>query len=166
MNDTQLLNLATVITDHSFKLAQAYFSTQFAIPSIMLNQRGKIAGSAHLQKNIIKLNRVLFVQNTDAFEQQVIPHEVAHLVCYQKFGHVKPHGEEWRSVMRNIYKLTPAVTHKFDVTNVGMKEFSYKCECAMGVMLSAIRHNKVLRGTQQYRCQKCRSLLTPDGTYN
>ena len=159
MNDTHLLETATSVISQSFAQAETYFASNFVLPSVSLNQRGKIAGSAHLQKNVIKLNKHLFLQNFDDFKHQVIPHEVAHLVCYQKFGKVKPHGPEWRSVMRRVFNLEPAVTHKYDVSSIGMQEFAYRCECANLVMLSAIRHNKVVRKTQQYRCQKCKAVL-------
>ncbi len=29
-------------------------------------------------------------------------HEIAHYVTYQKFGKVKPHGKEWKSVFKNL----------------------------------------------------------------
>jgi SprT protein len=128
------------------------------MPLAALNQHGKIAGSAHLQKNLIKLNKTLFLQNKQAFIEQVIPHEVAHIICFQRFGKVKPHGLEWRSIMQIIFNIPADVTHKFDVKNVGMKEFAYRCDCSE-LMLSATRHNKVTRGAQRYRCQKCHTIL-------
>ncbi len=161
MNDSSLLNAATAAIEQSCKLAEDYFSVSLSIPTVNLNQRGKIAGSAHLQKNLIKLNRKLFIQNYDEFLHQVIPHEVAHIICYQQFGRVKPHGLEWQSVMRSIFKLDAQVTHKFDVSDVGMQDFAYQCECNNLIMLSVVRHNKVRRGTQQYRCQKCKAVLIP-----
>jgi SprT protein len=161
MNDISLLNVAEATIEHSCKLAEDYFSVSFFRPTATLNQRGKIAGSAHLQKNIIKLNRKLFIQNYDDFLQQVIPHEVAHIICYQQFARVKPHGLEWQSVMRSVFKLDAHVTHKFDVTDVGMQDFAYQCKCNELIMLSVVRHNKVTRGVQQYRCQKCKVVLTP-----
>lgn len=161
MNDTSLLNAAVAVIEQSCKLAEDYFSVSFSIPTVNLHQRGKIAGSAHLQKNLIKLNRKLFIQNFDDFLRQVIPHEVAHIICYQQFGRVKPHGAEWQSLMRSLFQLDAHVTHKFDVSNVGMQDFAYQCECNNLIMLSMVRHNKVMRGTQQYRCQKCKAVLTP-----
>ena len=161
MNDASLLNAAVAAIEQNCKLAEDYFSVSFSIPTVNLHQRGKIAGSAHLQKNLIKLNRKLFIQNFDDFLQQVIPHEVAHIICYQQFGRVKPHGAEWQSLMRSLFQLDAHVTHKFDVSNVGMQDFAYQCECNVLIMLSVVRHNKVMRGTQQYRCQKCKAVLTP-----
>jgi SprT protein len=161
MNDVSLLNAAAAAIEQSCKLAEDYFSASFAIPEVNLNQRGKIAGSAHLQKNLIKLNRKLFIQNFDDFLQQVIPHEIAHIICYQQFGRVKPHGVEWQSLMRSLFKIDAHVTHKFDVSDVGMQDFAYQCECNEIIMLSVVRHNKVRRGTQRYRCHKCKAVLTP-----
>ncbi|MFB0912919.1 MAG: SprT family zinc-dependent metalloprotease, partial [Glaciecola sp.] len=161
MNDIELINSAKTAIEKSCQLANAYFSANFTIPTVILNQRGKIAGSAYLQKNVIKLNKTLFKQNVDDFLYQVIPHEVAHIICYQKFGKVKPHGIEWQSIMRSLFNLDAHVTHKFDVADVGMQDFAYRCDCDNLIMLSIIRHNKVTRGKQRYRCQKCKSLLTP-----
>lgn len=159
MNENELLDTANTVMLASFKLAEDYFKSAFKLPTITLNQRGKIAGCAHLQKNLIKLNKQLFTENFEEFQRQVIPHEVAHLVCFQKFGKVKPHGAEWKSVMRAVFNLDAAVTHKFDVASVGMREFTYRCECPDLIKLSAVRHNKVKKGKQQYRCQKCRTVL-------
>nr|WP_297348952.1 SprT family zinc-dependent metalloprotease [uncultured Glaciecola sp.] len=161
MNDTNLIDNAKTAIEKSCQLAEAYFSTSFKVPSVILNQRGKIAGSAYLHKNEIKLNKTLFQQNFDDFLHQVIPHEVAHIICYQKFGKVKPHGIEWQSIMRSLFNLDAHVTHKFDVADVGMQDFAYRCDCDNLIMLSIVRHNKVTRGKQRYRCQKCKSLLTP-----
>ncbi len=158
MTDSELLTTANTVIAQTISLAQNHFVEAYSIPSVALNQHGKIAGSAHLQKNLIKLNRKLFLQNQHAFVEQVIPHEVAHIVCFQKFGKVKPHGPEWQSVMRLVFNIPAEVTHKFDVKNVGMREFAYQCNCSE-LMLSATRHNKVTRGRQQYRCQKCRAIL-------
>ena len=161
MNDTALLNSAKTAIQQRCQLANTYFSTRFVMPSVSLNQRGKIAGSAHLQKNVIKLNKKLFIQNFEDFLHQVIPHEVAHLICYQQFGEVKPHGIEWQGIMRSLFNLDAHVTHKYDVTDIGMQNFAYQCDCNKLIMLSTVRHNKVSRGKQRYRCQKCKSLLTP-----
>lgn len=158
MNDIELQEIGEKIVELSLSRAEHHFGEAYILPSVSLCQRGKIAGSAHLQKNMIKLNKKLFIQNQEAFAQQVIPHEVAHIVCFQKFGKVKPHGKEWQAIMRLVFNLDAEVTHKFNVANVGMQEFAYKCVCNT-VMLSAIRHNKVQRGKQQYRCQKCKEVL-------
>lgn len=127
-------------------------------PSIALNQRGRIAGAALLQKNLIKLQPKLFAQNQSYFISNVIPHELAHIVVYQYFGRVKPHGKEWQYVMRDIFGLKPAVTHSLDVKKAGLAMFDYKCQCNT-VQLTAVRHNKILRDKQRYVCKKCHQSL-------
>ena len=143
-------------------------------PSICLSQRGKVAGSAMLQKHHIKLNAVLFWQNESEFLGEVIPHELAHLIVYDlhckgiqnkfrsalnKSNKIKPHGREWQWVMTEVFACKPSVTHSFDVRDVAQKQFIYECDCNKAVYLSLIRHNKVQKGKQQYRCKKCNTTL-------
>ena len=141
---------------------------QVKLPCLAFNQRGKIAGSAVLQKNLIKLHPTLLKQNTQYFLDQVLAHEFAHLIVYQCWDKkprffsqytIKPHGNEWKWCMESIFHRTSEVTHSLDVTNVGMKSVSYQCEC-QSVELSLIRHNKVINGKQQYFCRTCKTALT------
>lgn len=127
-------------------------------PQILLNQRGRIAGAALLQKNVIKLQPSLFEQNQDYFISDVIPHELAHLVVYQHFGRVKPHGNEWRYVMRDVLGVAPKVTHSLDVKKAGVKMFDYQCHCGI-VQLTTIRHNRVVHQQQKYICRRCEHTL-------
>ena len=159
MNEETLLQIAKAEIANKIVLAEDYFNQTFELPMLNLKQRGKIAGSAHLQKNLIKLNLSLFEDNIDEFIQQVIPHEVAHIVCYQLYGKVKPHGREWQAVMHSVFQRPANVTHQLDVSKVGISEYRYRCLCPEHVKLSAIRHNRVLKGTQQYKCRQCKTVL-------
>ena len=132
----------------------AYFKRSFPMPHISLKQRGKIAGSARLQNNELRLNPVLMADNPDKFLHEVIPHEICHLVAYQLYGRVKPHGREWQQLMTKVFGLPPNVYHAMDISKVAGKSFAYRCQCGP-VQLSIRRHNKVLRNQLQYRCLKC-----------
>lgn len=79
--------------NQSLQLVEAYFKRKFTMPEVNYDLRGIKAGVAYLQKNEIKFNRTLLQENTDEFIRQVVPHELAHLIVYQMFGRVKPHGE-------------------------------------------------------------------------
>ena len=94
---------------HGMQLAEDYFKHPFHFPQIHYELRGVKAGVAHLQKNAIRFNRTLMLENPEEFIQQVSLHELAHLIVYQHFGHVQPHGKEWRFVMKEIFHL-PADT--------------------------------------------------------
>lgn len=139
--------------------ACCYFEQNFRLPKISFNQRGKIAGCARLQLNELRFNPVLLADNVDAFLQEVVPHEVCHLLAYTLFGKVRPHGKEWQSLMRELFDLKGQTYHQMDVTKVKGQSFSYQCACGP-IELSIRRHNKVVRGKQTYICRNCRRPLT------
>jgi len=138
--------------------ASVYFEQNFKLPKISFSQRGKIAGCARLQLNELRFNPILLADNVDAFLEEVVPHEVCHLLAYSLFGKVRPHGKEWQSLMLKLFKLKGQTYHQMDVTKVKGKYFIYQCECGP-IELGIRRHNKVVKGDQIYICRKCRSPL-------
>ena len=113
---------------------------------------------AYQQKKKIKINRTLLLENADEFIRQVVPHELAHLIVYQIFGRVKPHGKEWQLVMNEIFKLPADTCHQFDIKNVQGKNFEYRCACQTH-FLSTRRHNRIVREKIEYLCRKCKGKL-------
>ncbi len=55
------------------------------MPTVAAQVKRKGSGKAYLQLNEIKLNQVLFSENENAFINEVVPHELAHLITYQVF---------------------------------------------------------------------------------
>ncbi|WP_117233759.1 SprT family zinc-dependent metalloprotease [Vibrio maerlii] len=158
---TELHQQAKEIIAKCLQQASKAFNHPFPSPTLNYKVRGKTAGKAYLQLNEIRLNPNLFVENSQAFLEEVIPHEVAHLVTYQVYGRVRPHGKEWQGVMSSVFDIEPRTTHSFDVSSVS-KSFEYQCDCNT-YPLSVRRHNKVLRGQSQYRCAQCHQTLTFTG---
>lgn len=138
--------------------AEQYFKRTFPKPTVNYQVRGVKAGAAYLQQNEIRLNRTLLLENPHEFLNQVVPHELAHLIVYQVFGRVKPHGEEWQTVMEHIFHLPADTCHQFDVENVLGRTFAYRCQCQTH-HLSVRRHNKIQRENAVYLCRKCRMKL-------
>jgi SprT protein len=135
------------------------FSKTWSLPNLSYKQRGRIAGSALLQQNVIKLNPKLFVENIDYFLSHIIAHELAHILVYQLYGlSVKPHGNEWKKLMVEVFELAPKVTHTLDTSSAELQSFLYQCSCQQ-IPLSLIRHNKVQKGKQNYICRKCKESL-------
>ena len=143
-------------------LAQASQRLQrdFPLPQVKFNQRGKIAGCARLQTNELRFNPVLISDNLQLFMDEVVPHEVCHLITYQLYGRVKPHGPQWQRLMAVLFDLKGATRHTMDVTKVQGKSFAYKCQCGP-LTLSIRRHNKVLSNKQSYICRRCKEILVP-----
>ncbi|MDX7991624.1 SprT family zinc-dependent metalloprotease [Xenorhabdus littoralis] len=143
------------------KLEQAshFLQQSFPEPSINYQQRGTIAGSARLQDWEIRLNPILLIENQQTFINQVIPHELAHLLTYHQFGKVAPHGKEWRFIMETVLKVPASRTHQFSVHSVRSQIFIYCCYCQEHE-LTIRQHNKVLRGKSCYICRQCGEKLT------
>lgn len=137
--------------------ANQFFERTFPMPTVSYAVRGVKAGVAYLQRNEIRLNPILLVENGQAFVQQVVPHELAHLLVYQQFGRVAPHGKEWKMVMEQVLGVPAEAYHCFDVANV-RKQFEYACQCQRH-WLSVRRHNAVQRQQRQYLCRQCQSPL-------
>lgn len=152
-----LYQLASERVEACYLRAEQCLNRSFIRPDITLDQRGKIAGCARLQENRLKLSPLLFAENKQEFLDVVIPHEICHLLVFTLYGRVKPHGVEWKALMRNLYGLPGKATHKMDVTSVSQKTVPYQCNCGP-VQLTIRRHNKTLKGVQ-YFCRRCKSEL-------
>ncbi|MDN4501235.1 SprT family zinc-dependent metalloprotease [Alteromonadaceae bacterium BrNp21-10] len=139
--------------------AETKLKHSFRRPQIGFNQRGKIAGSARLQTNELRFNPILLEDNFNDFINEVVPHEICHLLAYQLYGKVRPHGPEWKGLMATLYELRGTSKHQMDVTKVQGKTFTYQCQCQQH-SLSIRRHNKITRG-MTYQCRLCRSPLQP-----
>ncbi|MCK3658515.1 SprT family protein [Pasteurellaceae bacterium Pebbles2] len=140
------------------QLAERQFQRTFTMPVVNYDLRGVKAGVAYLQQNEIKLNRTLLLENSTEFIQQVVPHELAHLLVYQLFGRVKPHGREWQALMQNVFHLPADTCHQFDVQSVQGKTYAYRCQCQVH-QLTQRRHNKILQQSAVYFCRKCQQKL-------
>ncbi|MGL5177893.1 MAG: SprT-like domain-containing protein, partial [Aeromonas veronii] len=106
----------------------------------------------------------LYQANQQAFLDEVVPHEVAHLLVHALWGdgrgknRVLPHGKQWQSVMREVFGLEPRTTHSFDLAVLAQRTVPYRCHCQQH-QLSIRRHNKVVRGEARYHCRRCKQPL-------
>ncbi|MDM7860590.1 SprT family zinc-dependent metalloprotease [Alteromonas sp. ASW11-36] len=139
-------------------LATTWAAKSIKPPTLGFRAAGRNGGSAHLHKNHINLNRLFLVENPQHYMEQVLPHEIAHIVVHQLYGRVKPHGIEWQTVMQEVFKCPPQVTHHMQSSLVTSTTFPYQCSCGT-VELTVRRHNKVMRQKQKYQCRRCGEVL-------
>lgn len=139
-------------------LAEHYFNRTFPMPSFNFKVRGMKAGVAYLQQNEIRFNRTLLLENSEEFLRQVVPHELAHLLVYQQFGRVQPHGKEWQMVMQDLFQLPADTCHQFDTHSVRGQTFAYRCDCQTH-QLSIRRYQNILRKSAVYHCRVCKKAL-------
>ena len=147
-----------------YQQAEAFFKRPFRRPQVSLRLRGQKAGVAHLQENLLRFNAQLYRDNREHFLQQTVAHEVAHLVAHQLFGpRIKPHGEEWQSIMRSVYQLPADRCHHSEVQRRPGTRYLYRCQCPDGEFpFTAQRHTLVGKG-RRYLCRRCKSTLVFSG---
>ncbi|KOC89707.1 SprT family zinc-dependent metalloprotease [Winslowiella iniecta] len=143
---------------NKLQLANQRLERDYPEPKLVYQQRGTAAGTAWLQNWEIRLNPVLLLENQQAFIDEVVPHELAHLLVWKHFGRVAPHGKEWKWMMEQILDVPAQRTHQFEVSSVRSRTFPYRCGCQQH-QLSVRRHNRVLRGESEYRCLHCGDIL-------
>ncbi|WJY15599.1 SprT family zinc-dependent metalloprotease [Pectobacteriaceae bacterium CE90] len=140
--------------------ANAVLGSHYPEPTVNYYQRGLTAGSAWLKTWEIRLNPILLKENQQTFIDEVIPHELAHLLVFSRFGRTSPHGKEWRWMMEEVLNVPARRTHRFEITSVQGKTFPYQCSCRQHD-LTLRRHNRVVRGETEYRCRYCGETLRP-----
>ncbi len=145
---------------HYLSIAAPHFEQTLPEPTISWQQRGTTAGSAWLQTWEIRLNPILCLENPHAYLEHVIPHELAHLLVWRKFGRVAPHGAQWRWMMEQVFGVKAERTHNFATGSVIGKTYPYFCQCQQHE-LTVRRHNRVVRQQTVYRCKLCGIPLKP-----
>ena len=134
-------------------------------PWVRFDLRGRSAGQARLPGRglaVIRYNPVLLAANTESFIAETVPHEVAHVIAFARYGgRIRPHGAEWQTVME-YFGVAPERCHRYEVSagdRRALAQFDYHCDCRTH-QLSNIRHRRVLAGGS-YICRRCAAALRP-----
>lgn len=91
-------------------LKKYYYAKYLPIPEIEYALKGSKAGMAY-DNFLIDLNPDLFLKNKKEFIKQIVPHEYAHIVQHTLNNESKPHGKEWKTIMRQL-NLKPITYHE------------------------------------------------------
>ena len=134
------------------QVALDWFDYDEDLPKLTWDLKGTVGGQAYLNQNMIRINMEALAKYKDHYIKQTIGHEFAHLVAYKALRH-KGHGRSWSRVMRK-FNLFPDRCHDYDLTpaRVVKRQYLYECDkCGKEFTLTAIRHNKMMKGNQRYR---------------
>lgn len=115
------------------EIANATMGSKIPIPVPMTYDLCKInpawSGAAH-SSMLIDLNMILFEDDVNDMLNDTIPHEIAHLVQYNKFDHrgadTQGHGAEWQEIMKRLGKAKPAKRGTLDLTRAKAWHKAYK----------------------------------------
>ena len=162
--------MQSIITNRIQQLithANHFYSKRLPLPALDFSLRGQKAGELcirkitwHQREYKLRLNQVLFEQHRDYFLQQVIPHEIAHLVVDRLYlRRTKPHGEEWRSVMQDCFQCPAEPYHTLPTikARVVARDYVYRCACQTH-HFTARRHASAQKGAR-YMCRVCKEEL-------
>lgn len=155
ITDTELLRTAR---ERIAELCAKYGITE---PTVSLALRGRCAGRAHTKRHHMSLNAVLLRENFADFISNTIPHELCHLWKHQLGLKGRPHGDEWKQLMRRM-NVEPSRCHCYDTTRAStrrVRRFTYYCACRSHTV-TTILHNRMRRG-RTYNCTKCKTKLLP-----
>lgn len=166
--------------DRYVAIASSLYKTSFKSIDVVFNIKGRTAGMyrTYYEKNKtvattfqrmitkrqcqIRFNPWLFSKYPEDSWNNTIPHEVAHYISDCLFGlhKIKPHGNEWKNIM-NDFGAEPIVRGDYSLEGIPVRKttvFNYACDCRE-VPLTGIRHKKIQRGQQDYRCRDCLKVL-------
>jgi len=145
---------------HYIDRAADHFGVDLPTIPMHFDIRGRAAGMycVRRRERFIRFNPYLFAKYFEPSLHDTVPHEVAHYVTDVLHGlkNIRPHGDEWRSVMR-VFGAEPKAVGDFDLDGVPVRRqrrFSYVCGCR-GHALSACRHYRIQRGQARYFCRDC-----------
>lgn len=162
-----------------FHIANAKYSTNLPAPTIRFDLRGRVAGWAHTDDNVINLNLALLRQEKQRFIDDTPGHEAAHIIANKVLGvdwvskgmrMVRAsHGAKWRAVMMLLGQDAKRC-HNFDVSAVKIARggAQYCCEsCGVDVVLGVKQHRNAVAGLQfnryyRHRCSGRGRLILKD----
>lgn len=158
--DKKLQRKVINVTNRYIRRAGRIMQRSFDTVPVRFDLTGRMAGMYRVDKRgrVIRFNPYIFAKYFEDNLAVTVPHEVAHYIIEQVHGleDVRPHGEEWQSLMRAFGASTRRTCH-YDFTGVpvrSQRRFAYRCACLIH-QLSARRHNQIIQGTAEYYCRHC-----------
>lgn len=159
----KLERIAELETIRCLQAAEQLLGIQLPSVVIRFTLSGTTAGKVRLSNGaspVINYNRLLLHEQSVHFLAQTIPHEVAHVVVWHRYGRrARPHGAEWQRVVTLLGGQAQRC-HSYPTQHLHRRHYQrieYRCGC-QSHQLTLIRHYRIIKG-QGYRCRHCQQLL-------
>ena len=155
--------------NEGFNKAEKIFKKKFDVYLYLNKQLNSTAGLAILQKNnkkkeyVIELNLRMLEKYGEKFINDVIPHEICHIVDLKLNG-ISSHGGKFQKIGKALgYSVKSR--HDFEkISKRNCKVIVMKCKCREHEMQARFG-NKVLRGEIEPVCNYCKKKLKFVRTY-
>ena len=135
--------------------------------TIKYKSKGIAAGSASFNHRTDKMGLMFSLEalekDPNELLNETIPHEVAHLVCYNDRSLGRHHDFGWRQVCRKLggnaerchtVRLTPGRI---------FKKFLYVSTCGTELEVSSVVHNRIQKGSRNYKLRSTNGKLLASG---
>lgn len=148
------MNRAEVIAAINTKIQEVYtiateqYHITFDDVKVEFNMRGRTAGKA--KRDRLCFNVEIATLNFEVFCNEVVPHEIAHVVCKRSPSLGHDHNVGWKRVCLSLGGSGSA-RHSMEC-NYAYESFLYRSTNGKEVKLSKVRHNRVQRGTEYHFC--------------
>lgn len=161
-----LVVLAETAVRKAEQKARAFYQIDLPVSQLSFSLKGHCAGQATVDRfhqTYIRLNFDLLRDNTEPFLSETIPHEVAHLVVNLKAirqgTRPRPHGSEWRKVMKECFGLEGHRCHNYpsSTARIVPRKYVYSCACRKHYF-TAIMHKR-LSNNRYAICKECHTQL-------
>ena len=129
-------------------------------PSIVFDlDSSTMIGCYKTKSNTIHLNEKLLEEFGEAYIDEVLIHEFAHVVTWAKYGPtVRDHGKEWKKIAKTLGLKNPTAKSKLPIDESKYfktkNRFVYKCDCSE-FNLSTRMHNNIQKRGKRYFCKNC-----------
>lgn len=146
----------------------ALYQRELPVIPVLFNLTGRAAGQFRWQglwrPCVIRYNPWVFAADFEHHLTDTVAHEVAHYLVHRLHGaRARPHGPEWKQVMRAL-GAAPRATGHYSLNGVPVRRqrrHSYRCACRTH-QLSSTLHKRQQQG-RRYSCKVCRAPLAFSG---
>lgn len=138
-----------------FARAKILYGVDCSKVDVRLDLTGRVGAQAgdrgYPQSYFVRFNYDMVVRETEEMVETVVPHEIAHIVCYMRPDLGKNHDQGWARVCRELGG-TGDRTHDMDVVYSKGTTYEYITDRGHKVRLNDRRHAIIQRGsTLKYR---------------